>query len=99
MSTGGIHVFGEVNPKSRNGSQRTMVMTTLLTLKGGRARGQPFRADLGRPASLLTRLCVFGVDDLCVFHVRTARAVRGLAALRSGRAVRRLVEMFRHRVR
>src|SRR4051812_1098181 len=34
MSTGGIQLLGAVNPKSRNGSQRTIVILPSLSLVG-----------------------------------------------------------------
>src|SRR5882762_4101684 len=100
MSTGGIQVlFGAVNPKSRNGSQRTMVMMSSMSLVGrvrrvGRTTFYPPYLPY-RPVCLL-RLRVICVDHFCVLHVRIRSRRRGPGARRL-RGL--LIELLRNRVR
>src|SRR5216117_444536 len=56
MSTGGVHVLGAVKPKSRNGSQRTTVMTIV--------RWDPFR-DFGftAPSTWTPPVDIFQTGD------------------------------------
>src|SRR6476646_3112796 len=71
MSTGGIQVLGAVKPKTRNGSQRTIVMAVLLYLSGPGLPGlcvlpvNDFRVlDVGR---VLARGRRVGRGRLCLF--------------------------------
>src|SRR2546427_13043903 len=65
MSTGGTHVLAAANPKSRNGSQRTMVMMALLYFSLLRLR--------------VVRVDHFGI--LHVRTLRTFRTLRTLRTL------------------
>src|SRR5215208_5979452 len=92
MSTGGIQLlFGAVNPKSRNGSQRTIVMSPPYAMVSWVRWVEWVGDNLFDPTEpthltclpsrtvWLLRLRIFRVDDFRVFHVRVARGLRGLS--------------------
>src|SRR5256885_16925436 len=93
MSTGGIHVvLGAVNPKSRNGSHRTIAITTSsMDSESDRAGRAAYLSHLPR---VLFGLRVLGVDHFRVLHIRSTAG-----RFRRGLLGRWLVKLLRHRVR
>src|SRR4051812_39745694 len=98
MSTGGIQVLlGDVKPKSRNGSQRTIAMICLLFW----LRAESCRLTALSFQTVLLGLRVLRVDHFSILHVRSFSASRTSRTLRTFRTLRTLslVKLLRHRVR